>query len=43
MGLTGYDSSNGGAFGSLFVTAIIDLPQAQAAVLGMHAINYPLL
>lgn len=32
-----FDSSNGGVFGSLFGTPIINLPQA--AVLGMHAIK----
>ena len=32
-----YESSNGGIFGSLFDTPIIDLPQA--AVLGMHVIT----
>ena len=33
-----YDWSNGGVFGSLFGTPIINLPQA--AVLGMYAIKY---
>ena len=32
-----YDSSNGGVFGGLFGTPIINLPQA--AVLGMHDIK----